>query len=266
MKTETVKGTYVATVRTSVTPQALRATLRDQLAANGIDASEHSLTALVAMSAHETGEWASCWNYNLGNVKASPTWEGEFVCLNNVWEVLKGVTRWFSPRGETVGKGGPLKGEEWAVGPGHPQTRFRAYRTLAEGTVGFVEKMVGKYRPSLDVLLKGGSTDDFVAALKRQNYFTGDLEKYQISVRRFYKQFAVTHVPMPVGLPTLKLGDEGVAVAALQCLLNAGGTHGSRLKPDGKFGPKTHTEVSFYSPNGVVEEAAWHRIVEHSQT
>lgn len=266
MKTEAVRGIYVAPMRTAVAPEALRGALREQLAAQGINADEHTLTALVAMSAHETGEWVSCWNNNLGNVKAAPSWEGEYTCLTNVWEVLNGVARWFSPRGETNGKGGPLKGEEWAVPPGHPQTRFRAYRTLSEGAVGFVTKMAGMYRPSLEVLLNGGSTDAFIAALKRQRYFTGDLMKYQTSVGRFYKKFAVTQPTELVGLPTLKLGDEGLAVAALQCLLNAGGTHGARLKPDGKFGAKTQTEVSFYSPNGIVDETAWQRVVEHSQT
>jgi hypothetical protein len=190
MRTEQVKGTYVAPRRTVVSPEELRAALRKSLTARGIDASEHALTALVAMSAFETGEWRSCWNFNLGNVKASPSWEGSYTCLTNVWEVLKGVTRWFSPRGETDGKSGPLKGDEWAVPPGHPQTRFRAFATLEEGLAGFVEKMTGRYRPSFDVLLGGGSTDAFIAQLKRQSYFTGDLSKYQSGVRKLYAKFS----------------------------------------------------------------------------
>ncbi len=189
LRTEPVNGTYVATKRTTVSPDDLRAALRNSLVARGISASEHALTALVAMSAHETAEWAACWNFNLGNVKAAPSWAGQYTCLTNVWEVLNNVTRWFSPRGETDGKSGPLKGEEWAVPPGHPQTRFRAFATLEEGLSGFVDKMTGRYRPSLNVLLGGGSTDAFIEQLKRQSYFTGDLVKYQASVRKFYAKF-----------------------------------------------------------------------------
>lgn len=235
MKTEAVRGTYVAPRRTAVAPGALRGALREQLAAQGINANEHTLTALVAMSAHETGEWVSCWNNNLGNVKAAPSWEGEYTCLTNVWEVLNGVTRWFSPRGETSGKGGPLKGEEWAVPPGHPQTRFRAYRTLSEGAVGFVSKMVGMYRPSLEVLLNGGSPEAFVAALKRQRYFTGDLAKYQASVRRFYLKFS------------------GEGVIWYQQILRGLGLYAGKV--DGIDGPLTNKAVrAFQSSQALVAD------------
>lgn len=110
MPSETLKGTYVPPVRTPVSPDALRAALAERLGERGINASSHALTTLVAMSAHETGEWVSCWNNNLGNVKSAPDWAGQYTCLTNVYEILKGVKRWFSPRGETIGKNGPLKG------------------------------------------------------------------------------------------------------------------------------------------------------------
>lgn len=191
-----MRGTYVKTQRTRVTPDALRDALSACLERRGVRADAHTLTALVAMSAHETGRWASCWNYNFGNVKASPSWTGQYICLNNVWEVLNGVTRWFSPRGETRGKGGPLIGPEYPVPPGHPQTRFRAYATLAEGVESWAAKMatygapgVVGYRQSLDVLLAGGSTNAFLKSLKGQRYFTGDLVKYQASVRSYYREF-----------------------------------------------------------------------------
>lgn len=233
-------GTYVPAKRTPVTPDALRDALRACLAARGVSANERALTVLVAMSAHETGEWRSCWNYNLGNVKAGETWPGLYTCLTNVWEVLNGVTRWFSPRGETAGKNGPLKGPEYATPPGHPQTRFRAYSNLVDGVDGFAAKMTGMYRKSLDVLLAGGTSDAFIAALKRQRYFTGDLIKYQASVRRFCDKF----------------GDELATVAGVQrALVKLGYDAG---KPDGVHGPRTTAAVIAFQraanlkPDGVV--------------
>jgi hypothetical protein len=190
-----VKGTYVTPHRTRVSPDALRDALRASLASRGVNADAHTLNALVAMSAHETGRWASCWNYNLGNVKASPSWGGLYTCLSNVWEVINGVTRWFSPKGETGGKNGPHVGPVYSLPPGHPQTRFRAYATLTDGVDGFAEKMCGMYRKSLDVLLAGGSTDAFLASLKAQRYFTGDLVKYQASVRSYYREFSAPATP-----------------------------------------------------------------------
>lgn len=211
----TIKGTYVPPTRTKISPAAFCAALVTRFDSKGIAASDHALTTLVAMSAHETAEWRSCWNYNLGNVKAAPAWAGQYTCLTNVWERLNGVLRWFSPRGETDGKGGPLIGPEYPVPPGHPQTRFRAYPTLSEGITGFVDKMCGQFRPSLNVLLEGGTVDDFVAALKKQRYFTGDLDGYQAAVRKFYDKFSGPT------WPTLKLGDEGYAVYVLNTFLAA---------------------------------------------
>jgi hypothetical protein len=244
-----VIGTYVPAKRTPVTPDALRDALRACLAARGVTADERALTVLVAMSAHETGEWRSCWNYNLGNVKAGETWPGLYTCLTNVWEVLNGVTRWFSPRGETAGKNGPLKGPEYATPPGHPQTRFRAYSNLVDGVDGFAAKMTGMYRKSLDVLLTGGTSDAFVASLKRQRYFTGDLVKYQASVRRFCDKF---------GTPArrrLELGTKGDDVAQLQKALG--------FEPTGVFDARCDAAVRQVQDafglvvDGVVGRATW---------
>lgn len=183
-------GTYVKPVRTAVTPSELRDALRVNLTRlTGHEPSEHALTVLVATSAFETARWKSCWNYNLGNAKAGESWPGEYTCLTNVREVLKGVERWFSPEGETNGKGGPLIGERFTVPPGHPQTRFRAYPDLTGGSTGWCEKLVKKYRPALEDLLSGADSDTFILGLKNLSYFTGDLDAYQAGVRSLYREY-----------------------------------------------------------------------------
>jgi hypothetical protein len=142
------------------------------------------------MSALETGHWKSCWNYNLGNVKAGSTWAGQYTCLSKVREVLDGKERWFDTTGETDGKGGPPIGERYTVPPGDPRTRFRAFGSLAEGCRAWCEKLAKGYRGPLEDLLAGASTDDFVAGLKNLRYFTADLGNYQSLVRALYAQYS----------------------------------------------------------------------------
>lgn len=246
-----MKGKYVETKRTTVTPEELREALRELLSKRGIEASEHALTGLVAMSAHETGSWNSCYNYNLGNVKAGTDWPGLYMCLKGVWEVLSGVTRWFDPDGETVGRNGPPKGPRHPVPPGHPQTRFRAYPSLRDGVEGWVIKMTTTYKRSTQVLLDGGSTDLFLASLKAQKYFTGDLEKYQASVRSFYTKF---NAPRETRR-TLRQGMTGDDVKGLQSTLG--------LVTDGQFGPITDAAVRRFQEryglvaDGVVGPKTW---------
>ena len=183
-------GTYVSPVRTPVTATSLRDALRENLTTlTGHAPSEHALTTLVAMSALETGHWKSCWNYNLGNVKAGETWQGLYTCLSKVREVKDGKDHWYNPDGETDGKGGPVIGYRYTVPPGHPATRFRAYSSLAEGSVGWCEKLVKGYRRPLELLLAGADTDTFAVQLKNLRYFTADLANYQALLRALYRQY-----------------------------------------------------------------------------
>lgn len=246
-------GTYVSPSRTVVTPGTLRVALKDAFGAAGVPLDERALDVLVAFSAQETARWRSCWNYNLGNVKADDKWPGSYTCLTNVWEILNGVKRWFSPTGETAGKSGAPVGPRYTNPPGHPQTRFRAYASLAEGVDGFVAKMVGKYRPALDVLTAGGSSDAFVAALKRAYYFTGDLAGYQNSVRSFLREFSdekedVRAVQSALILLGYRLGvADGVFGPATRAAVIAF-QRDRNLKPDGVVGPVTRAALAAARP------------------
>ena len=195
-------GQYVPPVRTQVSPLELQQALAIRLTeALGHEPSEHALIALVAMSAFETGRWKSCWNYNLGNVKATETWPGQYTCLRRVREVIRGVERWFSPEGETAGEDGPVIDERYTLPPGHPATRFVAFSSLDQGASAWVEKLLKRYRGPVEDLLAGASTDTFIAGLKNLNYFTGDLDAYQSQVASLYREFGG---PAGTGFPLVK--------------------------------------------------------------
>lgn len=195
-------GQYVSPVRTQVSPLELQRALAKSLTEKlGHSPGDHATIALVAMSALETGRWKLCWNYNLGNAKATETWPGQYTCLRRVREVLRGVERWFSPEGETAGKDGPVIGERYTLPPGHPATRFVAFPSLDQGASAWVETLLKRYRRPLEALLAGASTSDFVAGLKSLNYFTGDLSAYQRQVASLYREFGG---PAGTGLPLVK--------------------------------------------------------------
>ena len=84
----------------------------------GLTPSRDTLALATAQSALETGRWKSIHRYNLGNIKASSTYEG-YYCQFRCNEVIGGKLEWFDPP--------------------HPQTNFRAFLNLEDGATDHVE-------------------------------------------------------------------------------------------------------------------------------
>lgn len=136
------------------------------------------LALLLAHSALETGNWqVGLWNWNFGNVKASATYDGfhQYFRCN---EKINGAYVWFDPP--------------------HPQTRFRAYQTAADGCEAHIKFLAvdttplnGKpnvYALAWDALLRVEPAT-YVAELKQANYFTADFEQYRNTVVKLFNAF-----------------------------------------------------------------------------
>lgn len=142
----------------------------------------------VAKSALETGRWLKMYNYNFGNVKAGPKYEGQYTAFR-CNEVLGGKIRWFSPEGETDRAGTLLPGaERYAVPPCHPQTRFRAYAGLTDGVYSYVDVLIARFPRSFQALLTGNAKT-FVETLKAERYFTADVGPYIDGVSSMQREF-----------------------------------------------------------------------------
>jgi len=132
----------------------------------------------------ETGRGKHCWNHNWGNVKAAPSYIGQFTCIT-LNEVLGGKVVWFAPEGELTAapsKGGKLKGAPIAVPDGHPQTRMRAHPNHYDGADCYVDFVAnGRYRAAWQELLVGHA-ESYVHALKVACYFTADEGAYRRGV------------------------------------------------------------------------------------
>jgi hypothetical protein len=181
-----VIATYVDPQRTRLTFDQAATSMRAALE----NPPDHVLALALAKSALETGRWDACWNWNLGNQKAGPTYAGMYTCIT-LNEVLDGKVVWFAPHGQL--SGGPsstIVGEAIQVPPGHPQTRMRAYAGPTDGAYAYVDFVGGskRYAAAWQALLRG-EPSAYVHELKRAGYFTAPEEPYRKAVARLHTEY-----------------------------------------------------------------------------
>jgi hypothetical protein len=157
-----------------------------------------AVAVLHAHGALETGHFKSCWNHNAGNIKAGQMYEGLYCCIK-LNEVLGGRTIWFDPRGQLDGRDGPIKGPVYDIPPGHPQTRMRAYLSLAGGVEDKIRFLLkDRWRDALEMAWDGDPAA-YVDAIRERGYFTAALEPYRRAV------VSLTQKYLPIAEATGKL-------------------------------------------------------------
>lgn len=137
----------------------------------------------TAHSALETGWWRECWNWNIGNAKATPEQDH---CYYPAGEELEPAyaerLRAASPSLVTVV--GPSKREglvSVSFRPEHPMSRFRSFPSLV-ASVGDHVAMLRADFPGAWAALATGDPALYVAALKREGYFTAAEGPYRDGV------------------------------------------------------------------------------------
>lgn len=194
-----MRGTYVAPQRAEYTREQACVAYWQACGALGWSPTVELVSVLVAHGALESGNFKTgLWNNNPGNIKAGEAWEGKYTCvvLN---EVLtrngKNVTVWFAPEGELVaGKSSAVKGTPVAVPPGHPQTRLRAFDTLADGIADKLRFLsMPHWLPAL-APARRGDPSGYVRAIRGGGYFTAykgqpDPTPYETSVVSLFHSY-----------------------------------------------------------------------------
>jgi hypothetical protein len=173
--------------------EAMKGALRNEI---GSDPTRECLALALAKCALETGRWRSIWNWNYGNVKAGPSYVGQYCCfeLNEVL-VENGVRRvvWFGPRGRLSGKGGKVVAEPFEDPPGHPQTRMRANINRYDGAIRYVDFMLrgagGRFAQAFN-FMKVGNAAGMCHEMKLRGYYTADEGEYTRGVVSLQKEFA----------------------------------------------------------------------------
>lgn len=131
------------------------------------------LAVLLAQWALETGRGRSCHCWNFGNVKHA---DGDGRCWTffRCNEVIDGREVWFDPP--------------------HPACCFRAFSTLREGAVEYLDFLARHYRPAWPFVLAGDPAG-FVHALKTAHYFTANETTYRNAVVSLYAELLPTITP-----------------------------------------------------------------------
>jgi hypothetical protein len=264
-------ATYVPAKKTPLTFEQAATAMRDALTAKlGSEPSREVLALALAKTALETGRWQSMYCFGWGNVKASPSYQGSYYCIE-LNEVLDGKVVWFAPQGRVSHKGGPVIAEASVVPPGHPQTRMRAYASAEEGAKAYVDFVAGgRYSVAWKLLLTGDAAG-FATALRAAGYYTAPLAEYLKGVVSLQSEFIAklgaephdTEPQMPAVWPTLRKGSKGSAVERLQKLLT---DFGMGLKVDGDFGSATDAAVRVFQrsaglkDDGIVGMLTWREL------
>jgi hypothetical protein len=158
------------------------------------DLNESGARTLTAQFMAETTDGVNCYNWNLGNVKASAN--EPHMYFRNVWEC-------FSQAGaeQAVQGGGGLvhiadsaevKQHGWVCPaatvvfqPPHAQCRFRAYGNLVDGAqrwIGLHQRIANKNAAYLRAL-NSGDTAGAAHALKQARYYTASEASYAAALR-----------------------------------------------------------------------------------
>jgi hypothetical protein len=205
---------------------------------------DEGLAIVLAQSAHETGKWAHCWNWNLAGIKSG---------VSNLHTYLQTLERMPRALGElAIANSSPEKpcvlesdkGEPTILvrfKPSHPTCRFRAYASLANAVTGFIALLAGRYRRALE-RANEGDVDGFVHELRARGYFTAKESDYVAAVRARYDEYR---------WPCLATVDE-VTEALAELGFDPGTNYESAverfqkdrgLSVDGDVGPKTRAAI-----------------------
>lgn len=148
--------------------------------------SDESVSVLVAQWALETSWGSSCFNWNLGNVPATPG-DGHAHTYYPCWEVVpraEAAALLKAANARTDGQPGPdvvVAGETdeacalvWFY-PDHPRCRFRAFATLEEGAEALLKVLFHRYRRAWSSVIIG-SPGGFASDLKALDFYRAPLD------------------------------------------------------------------------------------------
>jgi hypothetical protein len=193
----TTNPNEVTTVRTTPSLETVVAWINSSWPEIG----EVGARTLASQWAQETGAGRNMYNNNLGNIKGKAD-EPHMYLHNNTecWrksyaesQIAASPGLVYYPddayiRAHGVSCKAPLVAV--VTQPPHPASRFRAYPTLAEGSVLYIahHKRIAARIPEYLPALLAGDTDAVAHILSQQNYYNGSEDVYKRNMKSFKKK------------------------------------------------------------------------------
>jgi hypothetical protein len=161
------------------------------------DLNEEGARVLTAQAMHETNASKNCYNWNLGNVKASSA-NVEHMYLRGVWERLsEALAQQLAGSANVhIASDEEKRAHHWTCrsnqeivvfDPPHPAARFRAWDSLQDGVAGWIRfyQRLANNNPTLLTALNNGDIPTVAQALADAHYYTGDERDYARDMASF---------------------------------------------------------------------------------
>lgn len=196
------------TTTTVPTPDAWNALGRAYTGSRGAPPSRETLACLTAQWAFETGWGKEMRAFNIGNVKATDRWEGDF-CYFPTSERLtpEAASAALAKAGaRTSGTGPDVAVPDWTTNstgkvrvlfyPSHRACKFRAFATLDEGAAAQIRTLTESFPTTLPTL-ESGDPDAWARALSRARYYTADPDVYASQLTQIHADLMRRGLPVP---------------------------------------------------------------------
>lgn len=191
-----------------LTPDAWAALGRAYLDSRGVAPSRETLACLTAQWALETGWGKHMRCFNIGNVKATDRWEGDFAffATSERLSPAAGAAAVAKAGQRTDGSGPDVSIPDGTLNkagkvrvlffPSHRACKFRAFASLDEGAAAQVRTLTTDFATTLPAL-ESGSPDAWARALSRARYYTADPDIYAAELTEIHADLMRRGLPVP---------------------------------------------------------------------
>jgi len=159
---------------------------------------------LIAQTVLESGHYKYVRNYNLGGIKATDKWKGDWQYFTTHEYFNKPLAEKYLKKQEPEGKVELVKIKsdgvyEIKVSGKHSLNRFVSFDSLEEYCAYHIKFMLGRFKPALELAMRGDA-EKFCFKLRELDYYTDSADQYAgnvVSLVRTYSSKVTKDPELP---------------------------------------------------------------------